>query len=149
VDEVGWHRQEFRDPPADVLAVRVEPLGLADRVEDPEVRRRVRSGPGHPLPVADVLADVGVEELMTEPPSAPAPVDEQILDEKRSRDHAHTVVHPALCEELTHAGVDEGKAGHPLLPGVESGLVVTPRDFVVGRLHRPIDEVRFSSWRWA
>src|SRR5262245_49587911 len=69
---------QLRYEAADVGALRVEPLRLEDGVEDPEVRRRVRSAARDPLPAAVVVGEVGVGELALEPGFAPLPVDVEV-----------------------------------------------------------------------
>ena len=57
---------------------------------------------------------------------ARAPVDQQVLGQVGGDGHPHPVVHPALGEQLAHAGVDPGDAGLPCLPRVERLGVVPP-----------------------
>ena len=97
----------------------------ARRVVD-AIRPRVDAGTRDPLPVADVLRHVAVEKEVEEVARTVAPVDPEVLDEERGRHHPCAVVHPALCPQLTHARVDERKARHPLLPGLEPVGVVDP-----------------------
>jgi hypothetical protein len=95
----------------------VEALALAHRVEDAEVGRRIGAAAGAPLPALGVVGEVGVHQRVPEPARALLPGQAQVLGQQRGDDHAHPVVHPAAVPELAHAGVDDGDAGAPALPG--------------------------------
>jgi len=51
--------------------------------------------------------------------STDGPPHVEVLGEEARGDHPDAVVHPALLEELAHAGVDDRVAGAPLAPGVD------------------------------
>src|SRR3954462_6452966 len=110
---------QLRHPAAHVVAVGVELAALRHRVEDPEVGRGVRAGAGHPLPAVVVGGDVPVDEVVEEVPGPDRPPHVEVLGEEAGRDHPHPIVHPALLEQLPHAGVDDRVAGAPLPPGVD------------------------------
>ena len=106
---------ELRDPAPDVGAVRVEATALRHRVEDAEVRLRVRPGRGRPLPAAVVRGDVAVDQVAHEVRLARAPVDQQVLRQERRDDHPRPVGHPARGEELAHRRIDE-RVARPAAP---------------------------------
>ena len=108
--------RKLGDPAAYVGAVGVEPAALAGRVEDPEVRRGVGAGPGHPLPVVLVGGEVPVGEPVHEVPGAVPPPHVQVLDQEAGHDHPDPVVHPAGGAQLAHPGVDDGEPGAALRP---------------------------------
>src|SRR5581483_5321740 len=127
-------------PACAVRAVRVEPLALALRVQDPEPGLRVDPGSGDPLPVALVLRGVVVDELLGEPLLARAPVEMQMLHEEARADHPHAVVEPAGRRELADPRVDEREAGLAGPPALElfARLVparLEPRRVEAARLH--------------
>ena len=78
-------------PAVDVGPSRVELLLLQVRVEDAEVRGRVETCAGNPLPGAGVRGEVAVGEMAAKPLLAAAPVDMEILDEEARGDHAGTI----------------------------------------------------------
>jgi hypothetical protein len=113
-------------PAPDILAGRVELQSLADRVEDPEVRRGVRAAAGDPLPVQRVRREVAVAQRPHEPAGAEPPVHMKVLDQERRDHHSHAVVQEARLGQLPHPGVDQGESGPARTPGVEqfAGFVV-------------------------
>ena len=112
--------RELGHPPPHVVAVGVEAQPLGDRVEDPEVRRGVGAGAGHPLPAVVVRGDVAVDEVLEEVPRPDRPPHVQVLGEEARRDHPHPVVHPALGEQLAHPGVDDRVAGAARPPRLDA-----------------------------
>ena len=110
---------EFGYPAADVAPVGVEPLALAARVEDPEVRSGVGAGTGRPLPAVVVRGQITVVEVVEEVAGATSPVEVEILHEEAGDDHPHPVVDEPLGDELTHSGVDDREAGAARAPGSE------------------------------
>ena len=61
--QVDDRRRAIGRPAPHVLPVGVEPLLLQQRVEHPEVGRRVEPGAGDPLPVAGVRGEVAVDQV--------------------------------------------------------------------------------------
>ena len=122
VDLVAGQCRELRHPAADVVAVGIELPALAGRVEDPEVRRRVRPRPCRPLPAVLVAGQVAVDQVVHEVSCAAGPDDVQILHEERRGDHPHPVVHPAFFQELAHPSIDEWKAGPTGGPRMEPAI---------------------------
>ena len=59
-------RRQLGHPAPDVGAVGVEALALGHGVEDPEERRRVGAGAGHPLPAVLVGREVAVDQVLDE-----------------------------------------------------------------------------------
>src|SRR3546814_15399856 len=90
---------ELRDVTAHVGPVRIEALGLAQRVE-PAVRSRVGSGARHPLPVELVVGDVTVDQVMHEVPRALTPVDVVCLTQTTTEQQPAAVVHNATAPTL-------------------------------------------------
>ena len=117
--------RELGDVAAHVVAGRVEPLGLRDRVEH-AIRPRVDSRPRDPLPVAAVVRHIAVDEQTGEVRRAQPPVEVEVLGQERRRQQARAVVHEALARELAHAGVDDRVARATVLPGRQRLGVVAP-----------------------
>ena len=134
-------RGELGYQAAHVVAVGIEATRLRERIEHTEVRRGVGPGAGDPLPIAGVLRDVAVDEEVAEVPFTDPPVGQQVFHEERGGDQPEAVGHPAGVGELAHGGVDDRVAGAALFPGLHLGRVGTPRDCVVLRLLRVVDEV--------
>lgn len=108
---------QFRHPLTNELAIGIELLRLADRVENAEVRRRIGAGGGAPLPAAVVRRQVAIDQVAHEEALALAPVDQQVLGQEHGDDHAQAVVHPAGFQQLAHGRIDDRQAGAALLPG--------------------------------
>ena len=103
-------------------------------VDAAEVGLGIGADRGDPLPVAVVVGLVAVEQVAHEVALAPSPVDPQVFRQEGSDDQPRAVVHPALAQELAHAGVDERVARAALLPGLERLLRVGPLDLAVALL---------------
>ena len=88
---VGKSRQ-FRTPLADIVAVRIELLALADRVEYAEIGRGIRTATGGPLPAEGVLGEVGVHQRVPEPARAFLPRNQQVFDEETA-----AIIRTRLC----------------------------------------------------
>src|ERR1039458_6743873 len=138
--------RQLRHPAADVAAVRVELLALADRVEDAEERRGIGAAAGGPLPAEGVVGQVGIHQRIPEPAGTRLPGEQQVLYEERSHHHAHAVVYPAAGPELAQPGIDKWITRPALLPGAEPRRVLPPRESrklraqrLLGRL-REVDE---------
>ena len=116
---LGMGEGELRDPTLDVDALGIESGGLRPWVLDAKVGSGIGTCAGGPLPTAVVGSDFAIDEVLHEPGFADAPVVVQVFGEKHRSDHAHAVVHVAGGEELAHAGIDDGKSGAALFPGVE------------------------------
>ena len=86
---------ELRHKAPDVGAVRVEAVGLPDRVEH-AVRPGVVARARHPLPVADVVGEVAVDQQALEVDRAGPPVDVEGLGEEGGDDQAGPVRQKAL-----------------------------------------------------
>src|SRR5690606_37781127 len=54
----------FRDPPADIFLFRVKFFLLTGRVEYAEIRRRITSATGRPLPSAYIAGQVKIQKLL-------------------------------------------------------------------------------------
>ena len=126
MDPGGRHARELGNPAADVGSLGIKLQPLAHRIEDPKKRGRIRAASRRPLPPERVVGQIRVDQGVPEPARAFDPVDQQILDQKRRRDHPHPVVHPAGGPELTHAGIDERIAGATALPASQSLRVAPP-----------------------
>ena len=74
MDAGVWEASEFRHPAADIGAVGVKFTTLQDRVEHPEIGRRIGAATGDPLPGTGVGGEVGVDQGISEPGLAQAPV---------------------------------------------------------------------------
>ena len=153
MDDFVWQLSQFRDPLTHIGSVRIELLALGNRIEDAEVGRGVSPTAGHPLPVGGILGDIGVDQAVPEPGLSASPVDQQILDQEAGDNHPHPVVHEAGRPEFTHAGVNDGKAGEALAPGLEGLFVLAPdeavplRPEILGRQVGPVEKqvmVEFS-----
>ena len=104
----------------------------------------VGAGAGHPLPAVLVAGQVAVAQPVHEVPGALLPRDVQVLDQEARDDHPCPVVHPALGEQLAHAGVDHRETGAPLLPGHEPlarRVDLHPGEVVAQRLPRALGVV--------
>ena len=97
----------------------VELLALRERRHDPYEHIAVDPGATDPLPIDAVVAVIGIYQAVPVPLLAEAPVDQQMLHQKAGADHPYAVVHPAGLPQLSHAGIDNGIAGHALLPAFE------------------------------
>ena len=73
---------QLGNPPADILAFRVELLALQHGVEDAEIRSGIRAAPGRPLPSQRVVREVGVYQRFSEPARAGLPGDQQVFREE-------------------------------------------------------------------
>ena len=69
-------RAQLGDPAADIVALRVEFFGLADRVEEAEIWRGVGPAAGGPLPAEGVVGQVGIDQGVPKPGRALAPGDQ-------------------------------------------------------------------------
>ena len=128
VDPCRGQPRQLGHPAADVAALRVELLALADRVEDAEERRGVGPAAGSPLPAKSVAGQVGINQRLPEPPGALLSGEQEVLRQERRHHHPHTIVHPAGGPEFAHAGVHERIAGLAALPGAEPRGVLPPRE---------------------
>ena len=124
----GRKPRELGQEPAHVRPIGVEAPALGCRIEDPEVRCGVRAAPGDPLPAERIRGEVGIDQGVPEPRGAVGPRQQQILDQERTRDHAHPVVHPARAPQLPHARIDDRVAGAPAVPRGERRRIVPPRE---------------------
>src|SRR5688572_21615163 len=110
---------ELRQVAADELAAGVEPLALRDRIEDTEVRLRVRARRRGPLPAAVVGSQVEIVQLQREIAFTVAPIDAEILRKEARHDHPQPVVHVARLVQLAHRGIDERITRASLAPSSE------------------------------
>ena len=117
-------------------------FALRHRIEDAEIRRRIGARPCDPLPAGRIVGGVGIDQRIPEPGLADPPVDQQILGQEGRSDHAHAVVHPAGAPEFAHAGIDDGNARAPLLPGRKRvGVCLRPGKRVETRLEVACREI--------
>ncbi len=65
-----------------VIAVRIEFLALGHRVEDPEIRCRIGTATGNPLPARAVVGEIGIEQCVPEPALTVMPVQHQVFDQE-------------------------------------------------------------------
>ena len=86
---------EFWNPCPQVFPGGVEAPRLRDGIEYAEVRGCVRAAPGGPLPTGAVVGQIRIDQRIQEPVRPMPPVDQQMLRQKRRRNHADPVVHPA------------------------------------------------------
>src|SRR5579884_4363597 len=108
---------QLRYPVADIVTLRIDLLSLSHRVEDAEVRGGVSTATSRPLPAQGVVCQIGIHQRVPEPSRTLLPRNQQVLDQERRHDHADAIVHPARVPQLAHAGVHDGIAGAPALPG--------------------------------
>src|SRR5258708_7537318 len=116
---------QFIDISPYVVTIRIETMGLPNRVESP-VRLRVVARTGHPLPVAVIVRYVSVEQPVEEPVPAVPPVQAKMFGEERGDQKARPVVHPAFGRQLAHARVNDRHAGTPLPPCRHRGRIGAP-----------------------
>ena len=116
-------------PFADIRAC-IELLRLRQRRHDPHKHIRIDPRPCCPLPVYCIRRCIIIEQCLAKPRLAASPVDQQVLDQKRRRDHPHAVVHPSCRPQLAHPGVDDGVSGLSLGPGNKIRLGIAPRQTV-------------------
>ena len=57
-------------------------------------------------------------------------MNQQILDQKRTYDHSHPVVHVSSLPEFAHPGVHHWNAGHPLLPSNQIFIGFSPGECI-------------------
>ena len=73
---------QFRNPLSNIVSVGIKLLALQDRIEDSEIRCRIGTATGYPLPACRVVREIGIDERIPEPSRAILPRDEKMLDEK-------------------------------------------------------------------
>src|SRR5436190_2731385 len=95
VDQIVRQLRQLRHPAPYVVAVRIELLALQDRIEHAKIWRGIGAGAGDPLPVGGIAAGVGIDQRIPKPLFTVAPVDQEMLDQERSDDHAHAIMHHA------------------------------------------------------
>ncbi len=95
MDPVAGQAGELRHPAPDIAPLGVEFLALLDRVKDAEVRGGIGAAAGGPLPTQRVVREVGIDQRIPEPRGAILPGNQQVLDQKRRRNHSYAVMHPA------------------------------------------------------
>ena len=105
------------------MAIWIEALLLAPRIENPEVRLGVAAGGRCPLPIPVVYTRIVINQFLGEVPFAPAPIDMQILSKERSSNHAKPIMHETSLVELSHPGIDYWKA-RPSFPPELEGLFI-------------------------
>ena len=115
----------------DEFAVRIKPLGLTGRIENPEVGLGIGTRARGPLPAPVVGGKVAIEKFLHEVTLPPLPRDQEILGKEGGHDHPQPVVHPAGLVQLPHGGIHDWKAGPALAPGLKEVLAVLPLDPVV------------------
>lgn len=119
---------ELRQPMPNVLALGVESLTLAKRIEDAEIGLRIDTGTRSESPSAVVGCEVSIDQILHEVPLAAAPVEHQILGQERGDHHPSSVVHPRAVAELAHGCVHDREAGFSIAPGLEDLLIILPFD---------------------
>ena len=107
--------RQFRHPVPNIPR-RIELIRLRQGRHDPNEHIAVYTGPRGPLPVDAIASIIGIKQRVPEPLLTLSPVDQQMFDEKRSRDHPDPIVHPTSRPKLPHSGIDDWVAGPPLLP---------------------------------
>lgn len=145
VNRFRRHPCQFGNPLPDIGAIRIEFYSLRHRVENPEVGCSVGAATGDPLPAGSIAGKVGIDERVPKPSFSFAPMDEEILDQKRGRDHAYAIVHPACMPKLPHACINNWKACLAFLPGTKPLWVITPRESIelsAQRLGRQLREMK-------
>src|SRR3990170_4338836 len=95
VDNRRRQALQFWYPAPDVGALGIELFALNHGIKDTEIGRSICAGAGDPLPARSIVGEVGVNERIPKPSFALLPWDKQMLDKKRCRYHANTVVHVA------------------------------------------------------
>ena len=78
---------QLRNPVPDKIPLRIKSLTLGDRIEHPEIGRRIRTGRRTPLLAAIVGRQEAIHQILHEPRLALAPVDKQVLGEEHGRHH--------------------------------------------------------------
>ena len=119
MDEARRQLGQFRAPRADIFTYRVELLALQHRVEDAEIGRGIGATARNPLPGSAIGREVRIHQRIPEPGLTFLPGLQQMFHEKRSRDHAHAVMHPARLPKLAHPGIHNRIASLPALPGAK------------------------------
>ena len=127
----GFQRVHLGDVLGDKLALRIKPLRLAGRVEDPEVRLGIGARPRRPLPSSVVGGKIPIKKLLHEVALTPLPRDQEVLGQKGGDDHPQPVVHPPGLVELPHGCIHDRKSGLPLAPRLKEVLPVFPLHRVV------------------
>lgn len=117
---------QLRHPLPDVLPVRIEPLALQCRVEDPEVRLGIHARAGAEAPSTVIGSEVTINEVFHQVSLAHAPVDQKVFGEEGRGCHACAVMHVACVIELAHSGIDEREASAAFAPSLEEVHVVFP-----------------------
>ena len=69
---------------------------------------------------------MSVHQCVPEPLLPVFPVDQKMFDKHGRCDHSHPIVHPSGLPELTHAGVNNRKAGTSFLPIRERIVIFDP-----------------------
>src|SRR3972149_7961084 len=100
--EFIWDIRQFRHETADVSAAWVKFPALQKWVKNAEIRRSISSGSGDPLPTAVVCCWIAVNQVLHKIAFSPAPIDQQIFGEKRSHNHACSIMHPTGLYQLPY-----------------------------------------------
>ena len=79
MDESVRHRREFRRIPPDESTLRIEALGLGDRVEYAEIGLRIATARCGPLPATVVRGEIEIIKLLGEVRFPPSPVDTEVF----------------------------------------------------------------------
>mmetsp|Transcript_28845 Transcript_28845/g.54892 ORF Transcript_28845/g.54892 Transcript_28845/m.54892 type:complete len:691 (+) Transcript_28845:1645-3717(+) len=106
----------FSDPAAGVVSVLVKLIKLGDRVEHPEIGRRIGARACGPLPAHRVAGRIPVNQTMLKPSLADLPMGHEVFGQIAGHNHPPPVVHAPRHIKLAHGRVDKLDAGTPLFP---------------------------------
>jgi hypothetical protein len=110
---------QLRQIAAYIFALRIILPALTNRIENAEIRCRIGTAAGGPLPAQTVVGEIGVDQGIPEPARAFLPGNAAVFAQKRRHHHPHPVMHPAGLPQLAHPGVDQRDTGPALLPGLQ------------------------------
>ena len=117
---------KLRNPPFNVVALRIVGLGLRPRVLDAEIGSCVCTCAGAPLPTTIVGRDIAIDELLHEILFTFPPMDVKIFRQEHGHNHPGAVVHEPGCIQLTYPGIDNGKTGCAFTPASQLTRVRIP-----------------------
>ena len=109
--------RQFRHPLADIVSIGIKLQGLADRIKNPEVGHSIHAGRCTPLPATIIRSQIAINQVLHKPAFTQSPVDQQVLTQEHRSNHPDPVMHPASCQHLPHASIDNWNSGLALLPG--------------------------------
>ena len=130
-----WGIQMFQlfDVPSDVISIRIELDALRPRIENPKPRAWVIARSHAPLPATVIRCKVAINEMLHKISFSKSPIYEEMLWQKRSHDHATTIVHPANSVQLPHCCIDYWDTCAALTPSFKLLWFIFPGNSIVFR----------------